>query len=195
MKLRYGYAVVSFCPDLTSPNVGSIPIAGLLVGEAGEHLVAAVAWLKLGEEVFRDDPILGAVMKDVPKLLRDHVDEAWQTVRRDRGTAEDLLFSLQNALRNSIHVSQVAPFVEQDVDVGDNMGLVSNLLIHELNQRLREAIDSIIVPAQKASPPVLRPTRISTLPAKASPLRFPEVQFWELERRSQPPFRAAHPAG
>ena len=162
-KLNYGSAIVSFCPDLTAPNGESIPLAGLLFGQVDDDgdddvRLAAVAWLEIPDQIFKADPIAAKIMRDLPSVLKEHVDEAWESIvaEEDAATAaESLLAELHNSLRNSLHVSEIS-FAESEVqEVDDAPGVLVNLL----NKRLREVVDRH-PPRSRPSQPALtrRPT-------------------------------------
>jgi len=120
MKLRYGSAVVSFCPDLTAADTKSIPLAALVVGETDDGPVAALTWHHLASSIFaKEDPLTAAMLEDLPKLLRDHVDQAWEGIGASQDSIEAVLVRLRNGLRNSLHVSQVQHSLEKEVSEAD----------------------------------------------------------------------------
>lgn len=176
-KLKYGYAVVSFCPDLTSATALSIPLAGLLIGEVGDEQLAAVAHLDLPPELFKDDPFAAAVLNDLPKLLRDHVDEAFAQHRDGPLDSGILLRELQQSLRNTLHVSEISPVTERELEA-DAMMEVPKLLVEELTKRLTDVLrrSARDVSNRRAS----RPAVVTAAP-RASEL--PEFQMWKPKRR------------
>ena len=153
--LKYGYAVVSFCPDLTNPDSDSIPLAGLLVGEVEDDPVAAVAWFEISEAIFKNDPVAAAIMTDLPGVLRSHVDDAWTRLIDKSEGADAILGEVHNALRNSLHVSEISPLTSVNVN---EMKEVPGILVNELNSRFLETIRKVLAEARKRAVPPPLPT-------------------------------------
>lgn len=111
MKLTYKQAVVSLCLDLTNSEASSTPVAVLLVARTGRARIAAFA-----SRHFKDvehDPITREILADVPHLLERHLNSAFAR-GADLGS---VLQQLHEALRNSLHVSEILPAypIERDV--------------------------------------------------------------------------------
>lgn len=134
MKLRYGYAIVSFCPDLTNPLLPSIPIAGLTLGEIESEKIAVTAIIRPADDFFADDPITCAIVNDLPAVLSEHVNDAFEKSKNDPMPIDAVLRRLQNALRNSLHVSSMSTSIE--TDVADEMMTASPLVDELLRQML-----------------------------------------------------------
>lgn len=111
MELNYRYAIVSFCSDLIDPNASSLPVALLMIATSGEDMMAAATgWYPQDS----GDPISSALLKDMPRFLKAHVDELVnETPDVD---SESILCALQHSLRNSVHVSAVSPSMTEHVD-------------------------------------------------------------------------------
>lgn len=105
MTLDARYAVVSYCPDLTSTEAESIPVAVLLLAYTGSPERFSVGCI-VGTPVKTDDPVARAFIADVPNFIRRHL----VTVEDHHPTmpVEELLYALHDSLRNSIHVSKIS---------------------------------------------------------------------------------------
>ena len=126
MKLTYSCAIVSFCPDLTSPAVPSLPVGVLLVGQVGEHGLASVLVPNLIGP--RLDDITREVLMSVPDLLRLHVDEV---LAEDVSLpAAQILRRLHEKLRNTLFVSEILDEKSTEVDEPVQTR-VTNLLLEE----------------------------------------------------------------
>lgn len=108
MELKYRYAVVSFCADLTDSTARSMPVAILMIAESNDEVIAVAT----GAYREHDDPLASAFLKDVPNLLRVHVEDALS--EHPDADAEAILCALQHSLRNSVHVSLVSPVLSEN---------------------------------------------------------------------------------
>lgn len=111
MKLNYQQAVVSLCFDLTNPEAVSTPVAVLLVAKTGRARIAAFASRHLEDS--DHDPLTREILADVPHLLERHLNAAFSQ-GADLGA---VLQKLHEALRNSLHVSEILPAVTVARDV------------------------------------------------------------------------------
>jgi hypothetical protein len=137
MKIHCHDAVVSFCPDLTSPSARSVPVAVLTLAEVDGTLLAAA----FGRDVLDVDPLTAEMLADVPELLKHQLSEI---AARRGGTPNPkaLLRAMQDALRNSLHIPTIT---ERDVVLPDDISLTDlywNLLrptLEQLQVELRAA--------------------------------------------------------
>lgn len=117
MNLRYRYAVVSFCPDLTKADQDSVPLAVLLVGQGDPAGVAVIVARQTPPPDV--DPISQAVIKDLVEVIKDHVDEFHRDSPKDAVIDPgDVVHSFEQSLRNSIHVSSISD--EHTTDVAED---------------------------------------------------------------------------
>ncbi len=106
MEAIYQGALVGFTDDLTKDRAGTYPIAAIVVGSAGSIEFAAVGSLGLGD-LPTLDPLTEELLRDVPALLRYHID----TVLETRGAldTEAGLKEVAGVLRNTLHVVKILP--------------------------------------------------------------------------------------
>jgi hypothetical protein len=176
MKLRYGYAIVSFCPDLTHATTPSVPLAGLILGETEEGEIAIIANLQIAPDAFDDDPISAAVLSDLPKLLREHVDEAF-TEAPELRSVDGVLRRLHNALRNSLHVSTISKPMEMEIE--DTMK-VPTILVDQVMSALSKAMKE---EAGKVAEVAARPARPERRPTPGPrPSAMPDLHSWRRPR-------------
>lgn len=100
--IAYRYAVVSWCPDLTDPNGPSVPLALLMVGDAGDGYFAAIVGAVLKGNL---DPITSAILRDVPGLVKRQLDDM---IAKDQPSPDDVVERLTKSLRGSLHVSKIS---------------------------------------------------------------------------------------
>jgi hypothetical protein len=112
MKLQCRYAVVSYCADLTSPKATTLPVAAVMLceGEQGVRVAGAVA----ANEFPDVDPITRAFLGNIHQVLKEYVDQAF--AKHPEGSSEELLHSLHDSLRNSLHVSKLAQTDDLTID-------------------------------------------------------------------------------
>lgn len=181
MKLRYKYAVVRFCYDLTDPKGPSIPVGALLVG-LSDHMGVAAATSFSDVMAKGLDPISSAIMKDLLEVMKDHVDQAFGA--SDDVDVDDVLGTLQRSLRNSLFVSDVSSehVIEaenakeaQEKAVSALLDAYGSALVQATEQLTRAAAETDEEPPYLLEPP---PGFLPTL-------------FWPLghmrERQSTPP--------
>lgn len=152
MKLNYRVVTLSFCPDMVDPNAVSIPIAVLVVGRSDTGAWTALA---MGVDVKKlgIDPLLAAMLSDVPNLVRSHFDSAMKRVKSADVTPEAVLREFHEVLRTNIHVSSLSD--EQHLDVADAMKLS-----HQLFDVAIEAFRAqwkVSVPASGVAKPAWKP--------------------------------------
>ena len=122
MELNYRYAVVSFCPDLTAQVSPSLPVALLMIALSGEEMIAAATgWYPQDNE----DPISSALLKDMPRFLKAHVNEVCSGQKEI--DSEALFCALQHSLRNSVHVSAVSTSMVEHIEAETPEGLASTV--------------------------------------------------------------------
>lgn len=109
MELRYQHAIISFCPRLTEPDGFSVPVAAVLVGGTTDGAAAVAAAMVMPDaEKVAEDPLTKAVVRDLLRILKGHIDDAGaRTMRGDEWSAQ-LLRTLQHALRNTLFVSFIS---------------------------------------------------------------------------------------
>jgi hypothetical protein len=102
----------------------SIPIAVLVVGKSETGAWTALA---MGVDIKKlgIDPLLAAMLTDVPNLVRSHFDSAMKRVKSADATPEAVLREFHEVLRTNIHVSSLSD--EQHLDVADAMKLSHKL--------------------------------------------------------------------
>lgn len=120
MNLRYTYAVISFCPDLTRVSEPSWPVAVLLAGEADHVRVAVATGLQPSRLVL--DRITMEVLADIPHLLKRQMQQAIEKLGAD-ADLEQLIRRIHDLLRNSLHVSRIVPIQTQRVDEVDEASI------------------------------------------------------------------------
>jgi hypothetical protein len=104
MKLRYSYAVLSFCADMTDPRAKSRPVAVIGFGDltAGSGFVAFAMNTKPGDDN-AEDPVVRAMLNDLPSLLDRQSVEGLQTAN-----GSGFLSWLHQRFRTSVHVAERA---------------------------------------------------------------------------------------
>lgn len=163
MKLGYQRALVSYCPDLTSPGAKSVPIAIMLVGEVAGERLAGIAYFLPNSLRMELDPISREILEDVPTILRRHVDEAASAAADRRAPLDTILRKLHHDLRNSLHVSEIGRVQEREIN-DENTGAVYSAIVIALT----EALDELGVPTS-ARPPLPVPPR-----------RKPDMSMWRV---------------
>lgn len=169
MELHYRYAIVSFCPDLTDPAARSVPVAILIIANAGDATIAvATGWYPLEDS----DPISSVLLRDIPRFLRAHVDEVLSS--QADADAESIICALQHSLRNSVHVSEVSSAMVEQVatttpeELG---GLVTSRAISLFFGAMRSAgvylVDSKSAPGSTSVVPSVPPLSLWQLPKYA----------------------------
>ncbi|MBI5495654.1 MAG: hypothetical protein HY904_11570 [Deltaproteobacteria bacterium] len=161
MKAQYRYAVISWCPDLTDPEARSFPAAVLFAGRLGPLNFGAVVGLaKFGGTL---DSLSRKLLADVPGLVRRHVEAVIE--QSAPANPDALLYSMQNALRNSLHVASVSELMEAEVP----------------NREREQWVANVVVPAGRA---VLDADRKGqpTMSADDDGDEFHPYQVWALEQ-------------
>lgn len=180
MELCYRYATVSFCPDLADPGSPSLPVALLMIATSGERMIAAATgWYPHNDP----DPITAALLKDMPRFLRAHVDEALSA--QSDVDSETLLCALQHSLRNSVHVSAVSPEMVERVDetAPETLaGTVTSKAISLFFGQMRDAGLYLLDQAAKSSEAAERPSM---------PL-VPPLAVWQLPKRADKSHSSMH---
>ncbi len=127
MKLRHRHAVISFCPDLTSADAESVPVAVLLVGEDEDqrYPLTAIAYPSDIPTTITD-PVAAEIIASFPRQLQAYLDEAvTESASLDIDATLETLFQ---SLRNSLHVSAISKLETVDVTEADiDEGLESAL--------------------------------------------------------------------
>lgn len=153
MKLTYRVVTLSFCPDLIDPNALSVPFAALIVGRSDKGEWTAFA---MGVDVKKlgVDPLLGAMLNDVPNLVRSHFDSAMKRVSATADlTPEAVLREFHEVLRTNIHVSTLSD--EQVLEVADAMTLSHRLLdvaITTISAQLEKQLAAVPARRREAAP-------------------------------------------
>ncbi|MDP1824351.1 MAG: hypothetical protein Q8L48_13940 [Archangium sp.] len=154
MKLNFRVVTLSFCPDMVDPNAVSIPIAVLVVGKSDTGTWTALA---MGVDVKKlgIDPLLGAMLSDVPNLVRAHFDAAMKRVKSADATPEAVLREFHEVLRTNIHVSSLSD--EQHLEVADAMKLSHQLFdvaIEAFKAQWKASVPTLELPAPAWKPMV-----------------------------------------
>jgi hypothetical protein len=181
MKLNYRVVTLSFCPDLVDPNAMSVPFAALVVGkqDTGEWTAFAmgVDVRKLGI-----DPLLAAMLSDVPNLIRSHFDSAMKRAAQKADlTPEAVLHEFHDVLRTNIHVSSLS---EEQTLKAEPMKLSHRLLdvaVQALTEQLKKQVPSARLPEPR---PTWRP--------KVTPESLFDVPPAHMQWRPQAAAVAAH---
>ena len=135
MKVTYHKAIISFCPDLTSPDALSLPLACLLVGEDGDGKRFAASAVLVPGSSLALDPLSRDLLSDVPHLLKRHVGAVLNHLPRD-AALEQILLSLHDALRNSLHVAGIASPSEIDVAADELQPRLIGIALRELRSEI-----------------------------------------------------------
>lgn len=171
MKLAFSRALVGFCTDLTEPNAPTLPVAVVFVGDFDGGRVAAVASRSL--EGLALDPISRAMLKDVPAVLKRHVEQVLDTLPQDVG-GEEILYSLHNALRNSLHVTDVLePRVEEIEDESKLSHFVLDIVAKDIVESLNKSRERAVSKVRATSQPPRRQV-------------VPDTAIWSPRRRDRP---------
>jgi hypothetical protein len=171
MKLKGEYAVISFCHDLTDPDAVSVPVALLLIAQKADRSLAAA----VGREVADVDPITAEFLRDIPRLLKDQV----QSIQQAR-TVPDILRSLHNALRNSLHVSKIS---ECELDVAADLPLESQFsrIIEATQNAFNDELEAAGERRLLTVPMTTPPNNKARLPAPARSVSvLSAAEIWRL---------------
>jgi hypothetical protein len=172
VKLAYELATVSYCPDLTDSNAAAVPIAVLIIGRLQEH-ERARGWVACAASIDAKrlgvDPLAGAMLADVPHLIRRHVDRTMAGLRCATDVRR-VLVAFHESLKTSIHVSEIADPVELEVADGKTaadrvLSAALEGLIKRIEKRTKEG------PGQHGWRPRVSPEEL------VQPL--PEHIFWQ----------------
>ncbi len=106
MQVRYQYAILSFCEDLTSPSASSIPLAIVGVSPPSEAAESGfwffVSQQKPGEiPAVADDPVAVSILNSLPTLIES------QLAQGAREAPNRFLTWLHDRFRNTIHLSSI----------------------------------------------------------------------------------------
>lgn len=112
VKVAYRQAIVSFCPDLTSPTSKAVPVGVLLVAETEDGYFAALAGWRAG--VVEADPLTQEFLNDLPEMLRRHVERAFASAGEDP-TLDQILNRLHDSLRTSLSVTHMTPKKTEEI--------------------------------------------------------------------------------
>lgn len=165
MKLRYRVVTLSFCPDLVDPDSMSVPFASLVVGKSDKGRWTAFA-MGLDVKGLGLDPLLGAMLGDVPNLVRSHLDSAMKRVKGAADLSPELVLrEFHEVLRTNIHVSSLSE--EGTLDVDDVMKL-SHLLFDvaadALRTQLEKQLDDVDRAPRTPSAPKVAPESLFEVP-------------------------------
>ncbi len=174
MELKYRYAVVSFCADLTDATARSMPVAILMIAESNDEVIAVAT----GAYREHDDPLASAFLKDVPNLLRVHVEDALS--EHPDADAEAILCALQHSLRNSVHVSLVSPVLSETIAAKTPETLAGELTTMTLGILTREMANAGL---HVVSPPSFERTPSDRRVSRREQ-NIPPVALWNLPRHS-----------
>ncbi len=106
MRLTFETATLSYCPDLTSSEASSVPIAVLVVGKSGRAWFAAAAGIDAKQ--LGIDPLSEAILSDLPHTIRKHMDAAMAETAEVKGrTPRKVLQTFLERFRTSVHVSSL----------------------------------------------------------------------------------------
>lgn len=174
MNLKYRTALIGFCPDLTDPNASSIPVASLLVGDAGgERLGASVVVIPSDKQLHLDE-LSRTMLADVPALLRRHVGEVMAALPLG-APSENILYSLHDGLRNSLQVLEIGEETTLDLTETRFPQGIYDLGIDVLRRAL-EAMGVQLIPWPEPEPGA-RPQPVS----EAMTVRaIPQTSVWPL---------------
>ena len=117
MKIPCLHAVFSYCADLTSPTAKSVPIAVLSLAEVDDSLFATACGRQLDGKV---DQLTATMLADVPLMLKQQLDDIFVRLG-GKPTPKTLLRAMQDALRNSLHVSEIVD--AQDLELEETATL------------------------------------------------------------------------
>ena len=138
--IHFRYAVLSFCPDLTSPQASSIPLA--IAGVCSTR--GADFWFTVTKQRPADDLQLGSdkiaieILNDLPLLFDRQVTTAVSQVQPREFTSW-----LHDRFRNSLHVSDIQEVTKELSCHGP----------HELFNKVHEVIATLyfthVLPSKK----------------------------------------------
>src|ERR1019366_3856997 len=100
MKIRYRYALLSYCLDLTNPRATSVPIAVVGVGDG--FMFFAVRARPGDDKAVEGDDVSRSMLNDLPALLQRQLTAGQTEVR-----PEQLLSWLHGRFRASLHVAEI----------------------------------------------------------------------------------------
>lgn len=105
MDIKYRYAVLSFCMDLTSPSSRSQPIGLLAIAESeNSAFVLSITRAFPGEDTtgIGNDPFSKRILNNFQSFISEQLEQGLE----EAGPAGFLPW-LQDRLRNTIHVSTI----------------------------------------------------------------------------------------
>ena len=171
MRLSYETAILSYCPDLTSADAQSVPIAALVVGKSGNRWFAVTTCIDAKQ--LGIDPLAAAILSDVPHTVRKHVDATMTELIGTKGlTPHKVLQRFYESFRTSIHASSISG--AQSLVAKD-----ANKAVQQLVTLATKALTTEIVGWGKLAPPPT-PPRSSWEPRvpPKSLMTPPEHMFW-----------------
>jgi len=174
MKLEYRYAVIGWCPDLTDPSATAVPAGIVLVGtlDGTTHLAATLGGVISGEL----DPVSAAILRDVPDMIRRHVDDLLE--QKPAPLPHEVLESLHHSLRNSLSVLSMPGAQTKDIP---GPGSVNSSVVAILEDVFDKDVLRPILRLQPPQPAsALRHAPVTSTGSLASPLH--PCQVWELQK-------------
>lgn len=115
--VHYELATLSFSVDLTAPDASCVPIGVLVLVDLGEARLAVFVGVQ-PQEQGPLDPITFELLKDVPALVQEHLDQVMRGLPSDVDMRK-ILTALHTRLRNSIYVSDIQS--EKSLDIPDEL--------------------------------------------------------------------------
>jgi hypothetical protein len=123
--------------DLTDPNARSLPIAIQLIGTVGDEFLAGA----MGKTFYGGiDPIADALLGDLPRVLRQHVDEC---VEGELTTPDQVLRSLAHSMRTTLHVSKISEVTEVKLATAPGVAL-AEALAARFNEEVEKPIQEVL---------------------------------------------------
>lgn len=120
--MTYQTAVLSICSDMTAPDAPSYPVAVLFIGEVGRTRLGVVSAINpiMVKDVLQDvDELTSVLLERLPEVAHDQLKEL--AGLHQESTIEDLIRYTHDALRNTLHVSEVSQVAREPVDSHEDM--------------------------------------------------------------------------
>ncbi len=106
MRVRYHYAVLSYCGDLTDPGAPSIPVGAIAIGNLSENTVFVLSITRSGsiEDAIPDlqDPFSARILSRFHSFVEHQIEDGLV-----HSGVDGFLHWLQEKLRNTIHISAI----------------------------------------------------------------------------------------
>ena len=106
MHVNYHYAVLSYCPDLTSPSAESFPVGMVAIGNLSNDVVFAISIARSTYRASSSDNLCDPFSSQILNNFHNFIDAQLREGFENTG-ADNFLPWLQGRLRNTIHISYI----------------------------------------------------------------------------------------